>query len=111
MRYLLLILFLAFNVGAAPLLATMEQQGGAITITFTDFADAQGFENYTCNVDFGGWVYTMPARKIMLNDEAHYRCTDQGGLQSGQRYDVWFTFEDRPYSRRAESPVVKLQAR
>lgn len=111
-KYLLIGTFCGFStiVTAEPLLATMETNAASITITFTDFAQVEGFEKYECKVDMGNWVYSLPAKKITLNDQTVYQCQDQGGLQLNTLYDVWFSFEDRPYGRVSNSPVFKLSA-
>lgn len=108
---IMLVMFISIStVKAEPLLAKMESVNGAIAITFSDFADAQGFENYTCNVDLGSWTYSLPASKIVVNNNELYRCLDQGGLSSGVKYKVNFTFEDRPYGYSSNSPDFTLIA-
>lgn len=104
------LLLTTLNVNADVLLATMETKAASITITFTDFAQAVGFEKYECKVDMGNWVYSLPAKKITLNNQTMYQCQDQGGLQLNTLYDVWFSFEDRPYGRVSNSPSFKLSA-
>lgn len=97
MKILLLVLSMMFATMASAdgVLAKMEEVSGGIQITVNDFAHAaNSFEVYTCNIDFGGWVYTMSAVSTTINSKKYYRCTDQGSLQSGVEYKVFFTFED-----------------
>lgn len=111
MKYLItFLLLLSFNAFAVTPLAKMELLPNGISITVTDFAEAEGFENYKCNVDFESWAYTLSAKKITVNGETMYRCLDQGALSANRYYNVWFTFEDRPFARKSESPLFRLIA-
>ena len=91
----------------APM-AKMENLSSNIIITFSDFMGAVGFENYECKIDMGSWIYTMRAKALTVNNEKMYRCLSQGMLSHGTTYDVWFVFEDRPYSRVSQSAVFRL---
>jgi hypothetical protein len=93
---------------AQPFTAKMDLDNAAIVITFSDFAEASGFESYECVVSFDTWEYKLEAEKVTVNYQDMYRRVDQGILHSNTFYDVWFTFEDRPYERVVASPLFRL---
>lgn len=105
-----LLLIMSFGTMATPPTAKMDITPSGIEIVFSDYENATGFENYTCNVDFGTWAYKLASTKVVVNGETKYRCLDQGGLSPNQYYNVWFTFEDRPSMYKTESPLFRLQA-
>lgn len=109
MKSLFFILLTTFSISAmavAPL-AKMENVNGNIAITVSDFGDAGAFEKYKCHVDFGSWVYHMDAFGFGGDK---YRCLDQGVLQSGVAYDVYFTFKEWPTDYESQTATFTLKA-
>jgi len=112
MKNILIVMCILFSGSllASTPMAKMENLNGAIQITFSDFAEAVGFENYKCEINMGTWVYSIPANKVVFNNQTYYRCVDQGSLQTGVFYKVSFLFEDRPYNYLSYSPNFLLKA-
>lgn len=108
MKYIfLLLLSLSLPVLAVPLSAVMESENGNVSISFNDYENATGFENYKCLIVYNrSWEYKLSATK---QSDGSYKCQDQGVLQSGVYYEVIIKFEDRPNMNITHSPMLLLK--
>lgn len=106
--FLILLTIMSFSVMADAPTATMESNNGNVSITFSDYENAVGFENYKCLVVFNrSWAYELSAVK---QSNGKYKCLSQGALQSGVYYEVVIKFEDRPNADITYSTMLLLKA-
>lgn len=110
MKYLitLLLFVLSLQVKADTLMASMDEAGANITITFNDYADAEPFDYYLCVVRIDDWWAALKARRKVVQGRYVQQCLDQGNLVKDREYLVWFLYYDSDMDTEYSSPSMNL---